>query len=273
MAEAMLEPIISGITSNGDLVKKIDAVGNTSCYAYDLLHRPTSVTYSGPYSSSTPIKHFVYDAATVNGVAMSNVKTRMAEAYTCTGSCTSKITDLGFSYTVRGEASDAYESTPNSGGYYHISATYWPNGALDVLTAKYGTSGITGLPTFTYAPDGEGRISTVSASSGQNPVTATAYSVASLATQVTFGSSDSDSFTYDPNSNRMKTYTFDVNGQSVAGTLNWNSIGTLESLAITDPFYGSGNQTCTYTHDDMSHTVFLSADSSAGCRWLISGGA
>jgi RHS repeat-associated protein len=251
-------------TSKGDLVKKIDAVGDTICYAYDLLHRPTSITVSsGTYASSTPIKKFVYDSATVNGVAMSNVKRRLAEAYTCTGSCTLKITDLGFSYTVRGEASDAYESTPNSGGYYHISATYWPNGALDMLTAKYGTSSITDLPTFTYAPDGEGRISTVSASSGQNPVTATAYSVASLATQVTFGSSDSDSFTYDPNSNRMTKYTFDVNGQSVVGTLTWNSIGTLESLAITDPFYGAGNQTCAYTHDDMSRI----ASANCGSPW------
>jgi RHS repeat-associated protein len=251
-------------TSKGDLVKKIDAVGNTICHAYDALHRPTSVTVSsGTYASVTPIKKFVYDLATVNGTAMSNVKGRLAEAYTCAGSCTSKITDLGFSYTVRGEASDAYESTPNSGGYYHTSATYWPNGALDVLTAKYGTSSITGLPTLTYAPDGEGRISTVSAGSGQNPVSATTYSVASLATQVTFGSSDSDSFTYDPNSNRMTKYTFDINGQSVVGTLTWNSIGTLESLAITDPFYGAGNQTCTYTHDDMSRI----ASASCGSPW------
>jgi RHS repeat-associated protein len=240
-------------TSKGDLVKKIDAVGDTICYVYDALHRPTSITVaSGTYASSTPIKKLVYDSATVNGVVMSNVKSRLAEAYTCTGTCTSKITDVGFSYTVRGEPSDVYESTPHSGGYFHTSASYWPNGALDALTAKYGSAAITGLPNFTYAPDGEGRISTVSASAGQNPVTATAYSVASLATQVTFGSSDTDSFTYDPNSNRMTKYTFKVNGQSLIGTLTWNSIGTLESLAITDPFFGSGNQTCNYTHDDIS---------------------
>jgi YD repeat-containing protein len=201
-------------TSKGDLVKKIDAVGNTTCLAYDSLHRPTSVTYSGPYSSSTPNKYFVYDAATVNGVAMANVKSRMAEAYTATSSTGTKITDIGLSYSVRGEASDVYESTPHSGGYYHSSATYWANGALDTLGSNIAT-----LPVFTYAPDGEGRISTVSASAGQNPVTGTTYSVASLPTLVTFGSSDSDSFTYDPATNRMTQYEFTVNSQSVVGAL------------------------------------------------------
>jgi RHS repeat-associated protein len=252
-----------GITSKGDLVKKIDAVGNTTCYAYDSLHRPTSMTYSGPYSSSTPNKYFVYDSATVNGVAMTNVKTRMADAYTATSSTGTKITDIGLSYSARGENSDVYESTPNSGGYYHTNATYWANGVLDVLTAKYGTSSITGLPTFTYGPDGEGRINTVSASAGQNPVTGTTYSVASLATQVSFGSSDNDSFTYDPNSNRMTQYEFTVNGQNVIGQLTWNPIGTLEDLVVTDPFFSGGNQSCAYTHDDLIRI----ASANCGTSW------
>jgi RHS repeat-associated protein len=250
-------------TSKGDLVRKIDAVGNRTCYYYDLLHRITSMTYSGPYASSTPNKYFVYDAATVNGVAMVNVKARLAEAYTATSSTGTKITDIGLSYSPRGEISDVYESTPNSGGYYHTSATYWANGALDVLTALYSTSNITGLPTFTYGPDGEGRISTVSASAGTNPVTSTAYSVASLPTNITFGSLDSDSFTYDPNTNRMTQYEFTVNSQSVVGALTWNPIGTLETLATTDPFYSAGNQTCTYAHDDLRRV----ASANCGTTW------
>ena len=103
-------------TSKGDLVKKVDAVGNTTCFTYDALHRPTAVTYSGPYSGNTPNKHFVYDSATVNGVVMANAKGRMAEAYTCLTACTSKITDLGLSYTVLGKPADVYESTPHSAG-------------------------------------------------------------------------------------------------------------------------------------------------------------
>ena len=138
-------------TSEGDLVKKVDQVGNTICFAYDALHRPTSVTYSGPYQANTPNKYFVYDAATVDSTAMANAKARMAEAYTATCSTCTKITDIGLSYTVRGETSDLYESTPHSGGYNHSYATYWANGLLDGLGGplSYGTY---------YSPDGEGRV-------------------------------------------------------------------------------------------------------------------
>lgn len=244
-------------TSKGDLVKRVDTVGNTTCYAYDALHRVTSTTYSGPYSSNTPSKHFVYDAATVNSVAMANAKTRLAEAYTCVSPCSSKSTDLGVSYTVLGQPTDVYESTPHATSYYHVTNTYYANGALNQL------SNLVGLPTITYGVDGEGRVYSASASSGQNPLTSTTYNTASLPTQVNLGSSDSDSFTFDPNSNRLTKYTFAVNGQSVVGTLAWNPIGTLETLGVTDPFYGGGNQTCLYTHDDMSRI----ASANCGSPW------
>jgi len=244
-------------TYSGDLVKKYDAVGNTTCYAYDAVHRVTSSTYYGPYASNTPSRYFVYDTATVNGVAMAYAKTRIAEAYTCVSSCTTKTTDLGFSYTVLGQPTDLYESTPHSVSYYHITGTYYANGALNKL------SNLVGLPTITYSVDGEGRMYSASASSGQNPLTSTIYNTASLPTQVDLGSSDSDSFTFDPNSNRMTKYTFSVNGQSVVGSLTWSAIGTLESLGITDALYSGGNQTCSYTHDDVSR----SASANCGSPW------
>jgi RHS repeat-associated protein len=102
-----------------------------------------------------------------------------------------------------------------------------------------------------------------SASSGQNPLTSTIYSTASLPTQVNLGSSDSDSFTFDSNSNRMTMYTFSVNGQSVVGSLKWSAIGTLESLGITDALYSGGNQTCSYTHDDVGRI----ASANCGSPW------
>lgn len=243
--------------SNGDLVKKVDAVGNTTCYSYDPLHRVTSITYSGLYATSTPNRYYVYDGATVNGVVMANAKTRIAEAFTATCQTCAKITDLGFSYTVLGQVSDAYELTPHSGAYYHVTSTYFANGAIKQL------SNMVGLPTITYSVDGEGRVNSVGASSGQSPLTSAAYNTASQTTGLTFGSTDSDSFTYDPKTNRMTQYKFSVNGQSVTGTLTWNSIATLETLAITDPFYGGGNQTCSYTHDDLSRL----ASANCGSPW------
>ena len=48
----------------------------------------------------------------------------------------------------------------HSGGYYHSSAVYWPNGLLETLAGP-------GTPTVTYGPEGEGRASTVTASSAR----------------------------------------------------------------------------------------------------------
>ena len=249
--------------SAGDRVKRIDAVANTTCYAYDLVHRPTSVSYSGTYAARTPNKTFVYDTATVNGTAMANGKGRMVEAYT--GTSASKITDLGFSYTARGETSDVYESTPHSGGYYHLSAAFWPHGVVKQL------SGLPGVPTLYYGAsdgsglDGEGRITKVSAASGQNPVTSVTYSSSNTTlTGVTYGSGDSDAFGYDSNTLRQISYTFNVGStpQTDSGTLTWNVNGTLKTLAISDQLNASNSQTCNYTYDDLTRIKIVDCGAS-----------
>jgi RHS repeat-associated protein len=91
----------------------------------------------------------------------------------------------------------------------------------------------------------------------------TSYNVASGVTQVNLGSSDSDTFTYDPNTDRMTEYEFTVNSQSVTGILTWNSIGTLASLAVTDPFNSGDAQTCSYSHDDETRI----ASANCGSVW------
>ena len=145
----------------GDLVQKADANGNTTQYCFDLLHRNTLITTSGPNSNGV-FKYFAYDAAIVNGVSMAHAEGRMAEAYTCSGACTSKITDEGFSFDQRGQMTTYYQSSPNSSGYYVLNASYWESKSLKTV------SGL-GLPTITYGLDSEGRVNSVSAS-GSNPV-------------------------------------------------------------------------------------------------------
>ena len=237
---------------DGDLVKRIDPQGTVTCYAYDALHRLTTVTYpSGGYSSVTPSKTYVYDSATVDSASMAYAKGRLAEAYTGT----SKTTDLGFSYTNRGEAATVYQSSPHSGGYYHVAATYWPpQGLLDTLNPN-----MTGIPTWTYTPEGEGRVNTVSASAGQNPVTATSYNGFSEATGVTFGSADSDAFTYDLKTGRMTQYKANVGSSAMTGTPTWNANWTLGTLAISDGLNSADTQSCTYGYDNLSRLT------SAGC--------
>jgi RHS repeat-associated protein len=241
----------------GDLIKTVDALLNTTCYTYDLLHRMTSAIYSGAYGPTTPSKYIVYDSALVNGMAMQNVKRRRAETYTCMSPCSTKITDLGISYTARGEISDLYEQTLHSGGFYRVSQTYWPNGTLATL------SNLSGLPTISYGADGEGRIYSATASAGQNPLASTVYDTADHPTQVNLGSLDSESFVYDPNTERMTQYKFSVNGSALVGQLTWNAIGTLKNLTITDPFLSVDNQNCTYSHDDLTRIASVNC----GATW------
>jgi RHS repeat-associated protein len=125
-------------------------------------------------------------------------------------------------------------------------------------------SGIPSVPTLYYGGstgadlDGEGRYTEVTSSSTPNPVTGVTYSTSSSTnylgalTGVTYGSSDSDSFTYDPNTGRETGYSFSVNSHADAGTLTWNSNGTLASLGISDAITGtSDTQSCSYTYDDL----------------------
>jgi RHS repeat-associated protein len=100
-----------------------------------------------------------------------------------------------------------------------VTAGYWaagPAGSLNTLNLN-----LTGYPSWTYNPEGEGRISAVTASSGQNPAppqtppagntTNTSYNVFGLPNGVTLGgvtaaSGDTDTFTYDLNTGRLKSY-------------------------------------------------------------------
>jgi RHS repeat-associated protein len=251
---------LPGNTGNypGDLAKKYDANGNTTCFSYDALHRATGVTYGGPNAASN--KYFVYDSATVNGAVMQNTKGRLAEAMTCPpGQLCGTITDVGFSYTARGEVSDLYESTPHSGGYYHLNQTYWPHGLSNQL------SGLPGVPTISYGVDGEGRASAVSASAGQNPVTSVSYNNASLPTQVNFGSGDNDIFAYDSATLRMTQFKFNVGTSSLSltGNLTWNPNGTLGQLALTDQFNSADTQTCNYAHDDLTRIASANCGAAA----------
>jgi hypothetical protein len=94
-------------------------------------------------------------------------------------------------------------------------------------------------------------------------LSSTTYNAASLPTQLTYASADTDNFTYDPNTNRMTQYKYTVNGQSVIGTPAWNANGTLAQLAITDPFNSANSQTCTYTHDDLTRIATANCGSVA----------
>lgn len=250
----------SGTSSAGDMTKKSDAAGHVVCPFYDALHRATDV------GSDTGCKRFRYDntngvlGTIPSGVSVSNKLGRLVEAETdtCASPITqsSIITDEWFSYTSRGEISDEYESTPHSGGYYHTSSTYWPNGAVNSISGPAGYA-------MSWNVDGEGRLYSTYNQSGI--LSGTLYNAAGQATQINFGTGDSDSYTYDPNTGRMTQYKFTVGSspQSVIGNLTWNYNGTLSQLAITDPFNSANAQTCNYAHDDLVRIASANCGSAA----------
>lgn len=254
-------------SSNGDLMVRTDNAGNVTCYYYDKMHRLWDVAGWASNTWKGPCRRYAYDATSngVNGsapsgVTVSNIKNRMVEAETdaCTAwPPTTTYTDEWFGYTQRGEPSDLYVSSPHSGAYNHSGASYWANGVPDTLSGPLSYFGSYGL-------DGEGRIYSAGSPAGStNQLTSTAYNPSSQPTAVNFASGDSDTFTYDPNTGRMTKYTLTVGSQAVVGNLTWNPIGTLETLAITDPFNSSNAQTCSYTHDDLSRI----ASDNCGSNW------
>jgi RHS repeat-associated protein len=264
-------------SSAGDMVAKADANGNGVCYLYDALHRLTDVGNNNQ-SVTNPCKRFLYDNtlgvldSIPQGVSISNTKGRLAEAETdtCAWPITeaSILTDEWFSYDNDGRQTDAYEKTPNSGGYYHTTASYWANNQQETL-GILNSSGGSVIPLQTYGVDGEGRTNSVKPASGYIPVSSVTYATTGTSepigslTQITFGSSDSDTYQYDTNTGRMTQYSFNVNGQSAVGKLTWNANGTLQKLAITDPFNSQDNQTCTNTYDDLARL----SSNSCGSLW------
>jgi RHS repeat-associated protein len=258
----------SSFSSPGDLVLITKANGDWVCYDHDALHRVTDVGSGGP--DAAHCQRFRYDntqgvlGAMPSGITVSNTLGRLAEAETdnCTWPITqsSIITDEWFSYSARGEDTDVYESTPNSNGYYHTTASYWANGALDVL------SGVPSRNPWTFVVDGEGRPYSAVDGSTTNLVTSTTYNTAGQPTGISLGSLDSDAYTYDSNTGRMKTYQFNIGStpKTVGGTLGWNPNWSLGSLIITDAFDSADAQTCDYVHDDLSRLSSVSCGTTWG---------
>jgi len=207
----------------------------------------------------TPAKFFWYDTS-YYGSSGTNTMGRLVAA----GTCQSNISCAGnsvvieeFGYSPRGELTDVWESTPHSGGWYHTTGSYWAHGGLNTL-GLLSNSGGSLIPLQTYGLDGEGRVTKVTASSGQNPVTGVTYTTSGTTqpigslTQASFGSGDSDTFSYATNTGRLTQYKFNMNTLSVTGNLTWNASGSLKTLSITDQVNTANSQTCNYTYDNLA---------------------
>lgn len=228
----------------GFLMEVVDNAGLHTCQGYDTIGRPTNTFVSG---TSNPCHVTVFGDQ--SGLSVLNADNRIAEAWTdsdCSG--TNKITDEQFSYDQDGRTTDVWESTPHSGGQYHTTAKYYINGQLNTLT------GIPGYSTYTVSLDPNGRpnSSTLGTTQLANGVVRNG---AGQPTTIGYGTgSFQDTYGYDANTGRMKSYSFAAT-QTVSGILTWNANGTLNQLAITDGFYPAGTQTCNFTYDDIARLL------------------
>jgi RHS repeat-associated protein len=236
--------------ADGDLHTRTDNAGNVTCYRHDLLHRLIDVArWANNAFVIGSCQRLRYDNASSGvvtqpvGYSAADTQGRLIEAETddCSAWPPTPTTDEWFSYDARGEMADLYQLTPNSGGYYHTSATYWANGLLNTL------SGVPGQTAWTFGVDGEGRPSTA-VQGTTNLVTGVTYTSAGQPRIISLGAGDSDNYAYDPNTGRMTNYTFTVGSPavSITGGLFWNPNGTLNKLQISDGFNAGGTQTCKY---------------------------
>jgi RHS repeat-associated protein len=248
----------------GKLEASKDPNGNLLCYAYDAMGRVTGTNANG-----TTCRHFYYDGSTgYSGSIPAGVTTptnpsgRMVEAATDNCSSGTLQADEWFSYDKDGHMTDMWEKTPNSGTYYHSTATFFGNGAIN--TVKIANPN---LYTQTYGLDGEGRPTSMSssASAGVTVVSSATYNAAGQPTNIAIGTStDHDGYTYDQDTGRMTGWTFQVGTtpKTQVGVLTWNPIGTLKSLAITDGFYAGATQTCNFGsalnmgYDDLNRLLY-----------------
>jgi RHS repeat-associated protein len=257
-----------GWSTPGDLGAKENNAGVYNCYGYDGLHRLLGVGNGG---ASGNCKGFYYDSANGTppaGITLQNTKGRLVEAYTnsaCNGTA-SLVTDEWFSYDANGRNTDLDQSTPNSGGYYHTTVSYWANNTVASLT------GVPGLSSWSFTPDGEGRpySATYNSASPLDWVTSTTYypSNGSNPPQniVTYGDSDTDVSSFDSTTGRMNGFQFNVGSPAttLTGTLGWSANWTLGSMAITDGFTAANSQNCGYGYDALSRISSVGCINTAG---------
>jgi RHS repeat-associated protein len=124
------------------------------------------------------------------------------------------------------------------------------------------------LPQFAYTIDGGGRPYTAKdVTNSLNLVTGVTYNSSSSATAITYGNGDSDSYTPDPNTNRVTTFKNVVTGSSAftdTGTLGWNPNGSLHTFGWVDGNNTTLNQSCTYSSDPLNRIAAVNCGSPWG---------
>jgi hypothetical protein len=252
--DANNSPCTGGLA--GHINKSTDPAGNVACFWYDTDGRLNKETFpSGPNSSNSPTRIFAYDSNPQGGT---NLTGQLSRASTCTGSCTSYITDEQFGNDIYGRQSDHWQNSPSLGStYLHTTASYYGNGL------PYSLSGIPGSGAFIFGDDGEGRWYNLVVNSN-NYVASVFYDPAGRTTETDYSNGDKDTFTYDGASGNMTQAQYTIGTSNLTDTLNWTwqGNGTLKTFSVVDNVNNADNQTCnTISHDDLARITAFNCGS------------
>jgi RHS repeat-associated protein len=224
----------------------------------------TSVTVVSSTTITATTPAHAAGAATVV-VSNSNGSGQLTNGYTYTTAPTPVISSIspdqapvGMAVTISGSNFGASRGSVTFNGTA-ASPTTWTATSITVNVPSGATSGNVIVTaggvasagySFTVGPFAINLVNSVTYSPTNVPV--------GYLTQVVYGSGDSDNFTPDPNTGRMKSYQFSAGASTDTGTLNWNPNGTLGSLQIADQITPSDSQTCQYAYDDLSRIASYS---------------
>ena len=203
--------------SADNLAQEIDSRTLQTNYSYDAAERLTEVAYPSSYWSTTPDTYTYYNDGTVH-VATDAVGTT---TYTYYGN--KLVESVVYNFSTAGTGNYVVSPTGLSAAQ-ELDYTYYPDGLVDTLTWKSGT---TTIASWTYAYDAGGRL-----------------------TSVANGYSETTSYTYD-GENKLKTQT-NQNGTTTTYAYN-ESRGWPTS--ITDAASGTTFASYALTYDGGSNTV------------------
>jgi len=219
-------------TSKGDLVKRVDARGTRTCYAYDTMHRPTQKSYSDGTASA----NYYYDQSSYNGLTINNGKGRRTGMSDGSG-------QTAWNYDAMGRA--LTEERTIAGITATIGDTFNYDGSLASLTYP-------SRRTITYGVDSLGRPqSAVDSTNNINYALSATYAAQGALASVLSGKTSSFGGI---------TYSLGYNNRLLPSSISASSSnGTALSLSYS--FYGNGSPNVITNNRDNGRTVTYGYDS------------
>jgi RHS repeat-associated protein len=245
--------------ANGNLSTKTDARGKVTTIGYDALDRALSKAYS----DTTPGVTNLYDAATVNGLTISNPVGRLVKAATTDG-----LTATVSSYDPMGRIKNQWQCTPQNCGTGYFSLPYGYD-LLGNITSSGNGMGVT--LSYSY-PFGRLTQITSSLSDWYHPTTLVSsmhYNALGAITSSALGNGAGETFSY---SNRTWLQSISTNGVVGPSASSGSATVSGSEQSIIGAPATSGTGSVNFSGSLQSKQVLSHAATSGTGTISISGG-